>query len=151
MKKQCIQHRLFQTFKTHPHSTAIECGDRVLTYACLEQRAAALCRRLINNHIPPGHLIGVYMSDRIDFITAVLGILAARCVFVPLDNTLPIKRIRKMLRFTHATIVFTDNKTKTQLESTITHGSGDSAQTIRVVPVQDIFKEAANQRNQAKE
>jgi amino acid adenylation domain-containing protein len=107
MKECCFQHRLFEGFQKNGSRTAIEYGDKKITYSQLEKRAADVCGWIVENKIQKGSFIGVYIEDKIDFISVMIGIMAAGCVCVPLDTALPKNRIGKMLRMTGTAVVFT--------------------------------------------
>lgn len=107
MKELCFQHTLFVSLRTHGSRAAIEYGDRAITYSELEQKAMYICQWIIDHKIQKAQFIGISIDDRIEFIAAVIGILATGCVFVPLETTLPEKRVELMLRLTGTSFVLT--------------------------------------------
>jgi tyrocidine synthetase-3 len=72
-------------------------GNRKLSYRRLQTLSNRIAAVLIERDLPAATQIGVMMNDRINMILAVIGILNARCVFVPIDSALPEVRIEGML------------------------------------------------------
>ncbi len=103
-----FQSRLIESLKNHSHRIAIEYGDKFITYSQLEARSNLIANLIIGKGIKKGSFIGIYVEDKDRFIAVLIGILKARCVFVPLDRTLPVKRIAKMLDLTETQALIID-------------------------------------------
>lgn len=108
MKITTVQERLAGTFRDYPGNIALVCEPRYVSYSELQRRSDRIAGWLLGSGIEKGTNIGIYIADKIDFITAMLGVLKAGCVFIPLDQDLPANRIKKMLRLTGTGIVFSD-------------------------------------------
>lgn len=91
-----IQQRLYHSFAEHSSNVAAEYGARSITYAELDRQTNRIANYLIE-HVPAGATIGVLMQDRLDSIITMVGILKARCVFMPLEASLPEQRLAAML------------------------------------------------------
>src|SRR6267142_1631506 len=89
---------LDQSCEKFKHQTAIECGDRRISYQTLDRSANKLANQLIDLNLDKGSIVAVVLSDRIQIITALIGILRAACVFVPLDPDGPEERLRQMIQ-----------------------------------------------------
>ena len=76
--------------------TAIERGERSVTYAELETQSNRLANFLLEGGAGKGTMVGLLTGDPIRIITAILGVLKAGAVFVPLDPTFPDGRLRTM-------------------------------------------------------
>ncbi|MEM7798662.1 MAG: amino acid adenylation domain-containing protein [Chloroflexota bacterium] len=74
-------------------ATAVVCDDVRLSYAELTAKAAALTRYLSHQGINPGDKIGLVTLNRVETIVAVVAILQAGGVYVPLDPDYPSERI----------------------------------------------------------
>jgi len=81
----------------HPERTAIEAGERRVSYAELAAHANGLGVLLLAAGTPRGTMVAVLAEDPLAVIPALLGILAAGLVFVPLDPRLPERRLAQML------------------------------------------------------
>ncbi|MCX6578643.1 MAG: amino acid adenylation domain-containing protein, partial [Candidatus Aminicenantes bacterium] len=110
-----IQSRLADVFRKYKTNTAIECKNTRVTYAELEHRAACISQWIAGKNIPVGSFIGIYSEDKIAIISAIIGVLQRGCIFVPLDTTLPGKRVENMIRLTNMQVIVTDNVHETIL------------------------------------
>jgi amino acid adenylation domain-containing protein len=112
---QPLQVKLAKSFLEFSGNTAIEYGEAQVTYGELEKQAAQVTLWISGQHIKKGSLIGIYIEDKIDIISAILGSLYAGCVFVPLDTQLPMKRIEAMIRFANIQTIITDTANQDRL------------------------------------
>src|SRR5690348_10515088 len=81
----CI-HQLFEMqVDLTPNATALTCGQVRLTYTQLNQRANQLARHLRLLHVGPEVVVGIYLEHSVELLVAILGILKAGGVYVPLD------------------------------------------------------------------
>jgi amino acid adenylation domain-containing protein len=108
MKKDTFQDRLTGSFHRHYHRVAIEYGTRVKTYAQLDHMSNHIAKWIVQKGIEPGTFIGILLEDRLDFISLIIGILKAGCVFVPLDPANPDSRLELMIRISHLEYIFMD-------------------------------------------
>jgi amino acid adenylation domain-containing protein/non-ribosomal peptide synthase protein (TIGR01720 family) len=134
-KKVSFQHRLNRSFKKHAHKTAIRYAKNIITYAQLEKKSAAICQRLHREDIQPGSFIGICLENKVDLIASIIAILNTRCVFVILDNTLPVKRLHTMIRSTHTRILITDEGNKERLQT-----GNKSEEKLQTVMIEDCLK-----------
>jgi amino acid adenylation domain-containing protein len=105
-----LQQRLNRSFKKHRYSTVVECGGRVLTYGELDRRSNCVAGWLIDRGVSPETLIGISIEDRLAFISIMIGILKARCVFVPWDAGYPRRRLEVMTGASGVQLIFTDDR-----------------------------------------
>ena len=92
----CVLELLDRACSEFSQKTALEWQSQKITYAQLNTRANRLAHALIENDLGEGSIIGVMLEDRIDTIVAMLSIFRAGAVFVPLDNTFPPERLRRI-------------------------------------------------------
>ncbi|HKR11859.1 MAG TPA: amino acid adenylation domain-containing protein [Pyrinomonadaceae bacterium] len=92
-----VQDLFAQAAKQFSNSTAIDNGRRRVTYAELAANVERLRSELVTRGVGSGSFVGIFATDPIEIITAILAILNARGVFCPLDPTFPEKRLRVML------------------------------------------------------
>ena len=114
-KDKCI-HQLFeeQVEKTpdaialvFPSTGSGRGEDQQLTYRELNERANQAAHYLVTQGLKPGTLVGVYLERSLEVSVALLGILKAGGVYVPLDPAYPLDRIDFILRDTQAPIIVT--------------------------------------------
>ena len=69
-----------------PHDPAVECGDVRLTWAELDERANAVAHGLEALGAAPGSHVAICVSNRVEFVEAVLGAWRAGCAYTPLKT-----------------------------------------------------------------
>ena len=104
---RCV-HQLVETQVARtPDAVAVVCGDQHLTYTTLNTRANQVAHQLRALGVGPEVLVGVCLERSLDLIVALLGILKAGGVYVPLDPTYPQSRLSFMLNDTRAPVLVT--------------------------------------------
>jgi amino acid adenylation domain-containing protein len=77
--------------------TAIErIGERV-SYGELDRHSNRMANYLLSRGTPKGAIVAVLSDDPITFITSLIAVLKAGCVFVPFDPGIPEKRLQAMV------------------------------------------------------
>ncbi|KKO51665.1 non-ribosomal peptide synthetase [Paenibacillus sp. DMB20] len=96
-------HRLFerQAVET-PRQIAVEMGERTYTYSELNERANRFARALARRGVAPGAKVALLLRRSPDMIAAILAVLKAGAVYVPIDPQYPEERILFMLQDTEA-------------------------------------------------
>lgn len=91
----------------HPDNTAIDDGPNgKLSYSQLDQQSSTLARCLQQNGITAGQVIPLLTTSRLEMVIAVLGILKASGVYVPVDvDQWPADRINYVLSRTCSGLV----------------------------------------------
>jgi amino acid adenylation domain-containing protein/thioester reductase-like protein len=93
-----------------PDGVAVVSGEASITYAELAERANQLAHYLRHNGTGHGSVVMVHMERSIDTIVALLGILTAGGVYLPVEPGVPDNRIRAFAEETGATTVITQAK-----------------------------------------
>jgi amino acid adenylation domain-containing protein len=90
-------HDLFsQNAKQFNNSIAIDNGKRRVTYGELANAVETLTTALMARGVTSGSIVGIFLTDTIEIITAILAILKARAIFCPFDPAFPEKRLQVM-------------------------------------------------------
>lgn len=111
-------HDLFTSVaRAVPEATAVETKDDRLTYAQLDRESNQLARCLSSSGLQPGDTVAVCTSRRPEMIAAFLGILKARCVYLPVDPSCPPSRLRYILQDAAAKVLLTDSVTVIPLDA----------------------------------
>lgn len=76
---------------------ALEQGRERLSYQALDQRANRVARHLVDIGVRVQEPVGLCFERSMDMVVAVLGILKAGAVYVPLDPDYPLERLGYML------------------------------------------------------
>ena len=92
-----FQQALYQRLRSHLESVAIEQDRESYSYAWVLSRSLALGRQLQESGLASGDFVGVYVSDRLEMIIGMLGVMWSGGVFVPLDPALPVDRLTSMV------------------------------------------------------
>lgn len=99
-------HEAFEAMAAQsPDATAVVCGERTLSYAELNRRANRLGRYLQQQGVGPDQRVGVCMDRSVDAMVAILAVLKASAVYVPIDPQYPADRQAHMIRDAEAKLV----------------------------------------------
>jgi amino acid adenylation domain-containing protein len=98
-----------------PYTTAIEIGNRLLSYGQLNAQANAVARRLRGLGINRGALVGLCMERSPELIVGLLGILKAGAAYVPLDPDDPDKRRSFIIRDAGTPVIVAHRATASRL------------------------------------
>ncbi|MFE2945185.1 amino acid adenylation domain-containing protein, partial [Streptomyces sp. NPDC059255] len=91
-----------------PGAVAVECGDVSLTYRELDARAEGLARVLCAGGVGVESRVGLLLERSVDVVVAMLAVLKAGGVYVPLHGGFPEERVREVLGRSGAVLVVTD-------------------------------------------
>lgn len=99
-------HELFaRAASERPGAIALLHSGPPVTYAELAARAGALARAVRARGIRPGDRVAVAAPRTPQMVAAVLAVLMAGAVYVPVDRALPDERVRLLLRDSGAALV----------------------------------------------
>ena len=90
-----------------PDAVAVSYGTRRLSYRELAERSGRLARELRRHGIGRGACVGVRLHRDVELVVALLAVLEAGGVYVPLDPEHPCRRSDWMLRDAGATVLLT--------------------------------------------
>ena len=88
-------------------SVAVEFGSETLSYGELNRRANQLARHLHSIEVGVESRVGIYMERSPWLMVAVLGVLKAGGMYVPLDPSYPAERLEFMLADSGASVLLT--------------------------------------------
>ncbi|MFF4097779.1 amino acid adenylation domain-containing protein, partial [Streptomyces sp. NPDC001834] len=91
-----------------PGAVAVRCGDVVLTYAELDVASDRLARVLVERGVAAESRVGLLLERSVDVVVAMLGVLKAGGVYVPVHGSYPEERVRQVLGRAGAGLVLTD-------------------------------------------
>jgi amino acid adenylation domain-containing protein len=83
--------------RNHPDRVAIITRQGRVTYAQLDRFSDVVANTLIEMGHRHGETVGVFLEQGSDQIAAILGVLKAGGIYVPLDSSLPRQRLRDIL------------------------------------------------------
>ena len=112
----CCVHELFEKqVNQSPAAIAIIFEEKHLTYLELNQKANQLANYLCEAGIKVNDLVGIFMERSLEMVVALLGILKAGGIYVPIDPEFPEKRISYMIKHSQVSILLTQDHLKTEL------------------------------------
>ena len=91
-----------------PRQTAVVAEDRSLTFAELDGEANRLARYLIEQGVGPGSAVAVRVDRTSALPVAVLAVLRAGGVYVPLDPAYPVDRVAAMIEDSSPAVILTE-------------------------------------------
>jgi len=100
-----VAEALRERFARRGRAPALVAGDEVVSYAGLGERVAALAARLRAAGVGPEDPVVVGLPRSVDLVVALLAVLDAGAVLVPVDTAYPADRIRAMLKDSAAACV----------------------------------------------
>jgi amino acid adenylation domain-containing protein/non-ribosomal peptide synthase protein (TIGR01720 family) len=112
-------HQLFETWaEDTPDAIAVVFEEQQLTYAELNRRANQLAHYLRSLGIGPEIAVGLCVERSLDLVIALLGILKAGGIYVPLDPSYPQERLAFMLTDARVPVLLTQAHLQAQLPPT---------------------------------
>jgi amino acid adenylation domain-containing protein len=109
-RNACL-HELFETqAKATPDAVAAVFESEELTYAQLDRRVNQLAWYLGTLGVRRGVTVGIFVERSLDMVIAVLGVLKAGGVYVPMDPTYPPERISFVLNDAAVPLLLTQQK-----------------------------------------
>ena len=114
---KCV-HELFEDqARHHPSATAVAGIDGELSYGDLDRRANRCAHFLRDRGVGPETIVGVCTERTAEMAVAMLGVVKAGGVYLPLDTGLPDARIDFMIEDSRARIVLTTRDHAEQLQA----------------------------------
>ncbi|MFJ8623278.1 amino acid adenylation domain-containing protein [Kitasatospora sp. NPDC093550] len=105
---RCLHELVAEQTARTPGATAVVFGSTELTYRQLDTRADRLARRLIALGAGPEVPVAVALRRGPDLVTALLAVLKAGSVYVPIDPEYPAARREHLLRDSAAALLIAD-------------------------------------------
>lgn len=100
-----------------PHQLALKMGERSLDYAQLAETAEKIAAALGELGAAPGDRVAIIARTSVEYCCAIVGILLARCVVVPLSTTLPAEALASLLADAAPFAVFADAEGQAELDA----------------------------------
>ncbi|GIM89168.1 non-ribosomal peptide synthetase [Paractinoplanes toevensis] len=91
-----------------PSAVAVEAGDRLMTYAELDERANRLAHRLIGAGAAPERVVAVLLPRSADLLVALLAVTKSGGAYLPLDPNHPADRHRLQIADAAPVLLVTD-------------------------------------------
>ncbi|MEL7145999.1 MAG: amino acid adenylation domain-containing protein, partial [Bacteroidota bacterium] len=92
-----FQSALHQSLQLNKDRTAIEYDGQKISYATLQSKADKVSGFLLKKSLERETIVGIDLEARPEIICSIIGVAAARCIFVLLDRNLPDSRMDHMI------------------------------------------------------
>ncbi len=103
--------------KRFPNVVALQHGEDQFTFDQLDQYSNKLANYMSsNNGVQSGDFVAVCLNRSIDLIVSMLAILKLGCVYIPLDQTLPVSRLKYVVQDCDPLLVICNKNTFEYLE-----------------------------------
>ncbi len=120
--EQSISDRFEEQVEHYPDRIAIKTKDCTLTYHRLNQLANRVAHALLDRNPLREEPVAFLLDRRVPQIIAILGILKAGKIYVPLDTTFPTPRLASILEDAQASLIVTDTPSRALAEE-LTQGT----------------------------
>lgn len=110
-------HRIFESRAEQvPAKTAVEFEDSRLSYLELNQKANFWARQLIKKGLRPTNKVAICLDPGTELVTAILAILKAGGVYIPISPSYPVHRINYLLNDSQASFLLTHSNLLSKIE-----------------------------------
>ncbi len=124
----CIHEVVTKQGLHYPTKIAVQDENTQISYAELETKSNQFANYLHAQNIQKGAAVAVFLERSADVIVAMLGIMKAGAIYVPIDSATPENRVGYILENANAKTVITQEKLKERL--TIFKDTIDSVITV---------------------
>jgi len=111
-KDICIHQMFEECVEKTPRETSVVNEDKEISYLDFNKKANRLAHLLLKNGIGPEQTVGICMDRSIEMLVAVMAILKAGGVYVPLDSSFPEERLLFLVEDSKCKLLITNEITK---------------------------------------
>ncbi len=110
-RRACVDELITEHAQHAPARVAVVDEDVKLSYAELEARANQLARYLVARGVGDERRVGVMVERGAEMVVALLGVLKAGGVYVPMDGNYPVKRLKSVVDDAGVELLIVDAQT----------------------------------------
>ena len=119
--EQSIPSRFEEQVKKYPDKIAVQSKDNQYTYQKLNTEANKIAKSLLNLGIDKQAKVALFFDHNVSMIAAMLGVLKAGKIYVPIDPNYPQDRVLYTLEDSCAEVILTNQINSDNIKA-ITHG-----------------------------
>ena len=108
LREETVYDQITKLAEQAPERVAIRQGVRSLSYGMLERRSNRVANALAT-HVTENKNIVTILEQSIELVEAMIGIMKAGCVFVPVDSSYPESRIKMLVEKVEASWIVTSS------------------------------------------
>jgi amino acid adenylation domain-containing protein/non-ribosomal peptide synthase protein (TIGR01720 family) len=98
-----------QQVKSCPQNIALEFKQQKVTYAELDIKVIQVASALKSRIIGKGDIVGIHLKRSPELIIAVLGVLKAGAAYLPMENDMPMARIKFIVEDSNCKLLISDS------------------------------------------
>ncbi|MBF0318982.1 MAG: amino acid adenylation domain-containing protein [Nitrospirae bacterium] len=133
-----ILHRVLErTAALYPGNTAIEYGGKSVSYKELNDCADNAAEALLSAGLLKEGIVGTFVESGPAYVAAIIGIMKAGGVFMPIGPDTPVNRIGYMLKKTTPSVIITTSDNVSRVR-TIVSANNDACETTILVMDKDL-------------
>ncbi|NEQ47693.1 MAG: amino acid adenylation domain-containing protein [Leptolyngbya sp. SIOISBB] len=104
---RCVHELIADQAQVTPATTAVIFEEISLSYQELDQRTNQLAHHLVQQGVQPGDRLALCLERSAELVVTLLAILKTGAVYVPLDPTYPVERLRFILKDAQVSLLIT--------------------------------------------
>lgn len=89
----CLHELVAVQIEARRDEVAVVCGEDILTFGELDERAARLTGRLFDGGVDRGDVVALFVERSLDMVVALLAIARSGAAYLPLDPRYPAERL----------------------------------------------------------
>ena len=131
---------LAQTISKTPEKTAVFWGDDLFTYQHFGLQSGWIAHQLHHAlSVKPGDRVGIWLKNRPEFISCMIGILEAGAVVVPINNFLKPDEVKHILEDAGIQVLISEEGMDAALKSLETEVHGLHTFHVESIPTSDAL------------
>ncbi|WP_086934156.1 aminotransferase class V-fold PLP-dependent enzyme [Agarilytica rhodophyticola] len=116
-----LEHLFRQHVDSMPEKIAIKSSDASYSFETLDKESEAFARILSSHGLKPGDSVGIFLSRSVESIVAILAVLKAGAVYVPIDPSFPKVRRDFIIDDANIRIIVSAKQFSELLPNSVTH------------------------------
>jgi hybrid polyketide synthase/nonribosomal peptide synthetase ACE1 len=116
--KGTIERRIEEIASARPNAVAVKFSQgKSVTYSELASISNEIAARLMDSGVTPGTMVATLQEPTAAWIASILAIMKVGSIYVPLDLSMAVVRLRAILHSCQARWILFDNDSKSQFEA----------------------------------
>ncbi len=114
-EKETLFEMAWKSMNEYPARVSVIDKNEKVTYGELKTRVLKIAAALRENGCRQGDKVGVLLGKEVNQVAAILGILAAKCAYVPMDKEQPLQRLLGIVKKANVKICICRDNSETLL------------------------------------
>jgi len=118
IKGDTVLDAFYDRLTSNAENLALKFGDTEISYQQLDELSNRVSHHLIAKGVSPETLVPICISNPLDMVIGIWGILKSGAAYVPIDSDFPADRIKYMITDSGANLVIADSTLSTFIAAT---------------------------------